>query len=93
MKQNLRKLIQEAKLLDQLPHGAIEELSQDLNTGRASIRGALKGDWLNTIFVDKGLEKIEARASQLQSFIQDFKPPYESYKEQYIKSKKKKERR
>ncbi len=90
MKHNLRKLIKNANILEKLPHGAIEELSRDLNTGRASIRGALKGDWLNTSFVDKSLEKIEERASQLQRFIQDFKPPYESQKSQYLRHKKKK---
>ncbi len=82
MKKNLRNLIQKQDLIGHLPYGAIEEIAQDFGKGRATIRGALTGEWVNISVTDKGLEKIETQIKRLQLFIEDFKPQYESLKSQ-----------
>ncbi|MEM1322851.1 MAG: hypothetical protein AAGG75_21480 [Bacteroidota bacterium] len=82
MKKNLRNLIQEEDLIGHLPHGAIEEIAKDLKKGRATVRGPLKGEWVNIAITDKGLEKIEHHIQRLQNFIGRFKPRYENAKSQ-----------
>ena len=58
MKQNLRNLVRKADLIKHLPYGTIEAIAKDLDKGRASVRGALNGEWVNIKITDLALKKI-----------------------------------
>ena len=80
MKNKIKNLVEETRLIDYLPHGSITQIAQKLDKERGTVRGALQGKWVNVEIVDTSIDIIESEILRLTKFIDDFKVRYEKLK-------------
>lgn len=80
MKDKVKNLVQQTRLIDHLPHGSINEISRKLNKERGTVRGALQGKWVNVEVIDESILLIESEIQRLKSFLNEFKSDYKKFK-------------
>ncbi len=80
VKDKIRNLVQETRLIEHMPHGAIKEITEKLNKERGTVRGALQGKWVNIEVLEVSIELIENEIDRLSCFVEDFKERLEPLK-------------
>jgi len=82
VKNRIRNLVVESRLIDHLPYGSIREIAQKLNKERGTIRGALQGKWVNQEVIESSLVLIEDEINRLSNFLEDFESQYAQIKKE-----------
>jgi len=80
VKNKIRNLVQESKLIDFLPYGSIQKISKKLDKERGTVRGALQGKWVNVQIIEESIELIDLEIQRLTEFVEDFKKKYDEIK-------------